>query len=291
MKLRGSAARETVEPPAVVASRGAAVTPAATPAVRGGWAPRLDGDLLVGAATTLVFLGLWQLAASRQWVNPLFFGSPLGIVRAGRDLVASGQLVEDFAASAKLFAAGFLLSVVVGVPGGILLGWYRRVAAALDPLLSVLYVTPRIALIPLIFVWFGIDFQAQVVIVFLTAFFPLLVTTMQGVKSIDQDLLRVARSFMASDRDLFVTLALPSALPFVISGLRLSMSMALIGVVVAEFFTGNTGLGQLITTAGISLQTNVAFVGVAVIAAIALLFNALLRRLEAALAGWREVES
>lgn len=260
-----------------------------TPPLHRRLAPRLDLDLLLGAATTLVFLAVWQVAATQGWVNTLFFGSPIGVLRAGRQLVANGQLLQDVLASARLFAVGLLLSVGVGVPLGIALGWYRRLAASLDPLLSVLYVTPRIALIPLIFVWFGIGFRAQVVIVFLTAFFPVLVTTAQGVKSIDPDLLRLARSFQASDTALFRTLALPSALPFIVSGLRLSISMALIGVVVAEFFTGNAGLGQLITTAGISLQTDIALVGVVVIAAIALVFNAAVRRFETAVAGWREV--
>ncbi|WNV77091.1 ABC transporter permease [Geodermatophilus sp. DSM 44513] len=247
------------------------------------------GSLAVSALSVTVFLCGWQLAAVFGWINPLFTSSPTGIGEALVELVREGELTEHLVASGRLFGLGFALSVVFALPAGILLGWYSRLAAVFDPFLQTLYVAPRIALIPVIFTWFGVGLQSQVVIVFITAFFPLLINTVSGVRAIDPSLLRVARSFMARDRDVFWTLALPSALPFIVSGLRLSMGMALIGVVVAEFFTGNVGLGALITTAGLSLQTDVAFVGVLVVTAFALLLNALLTRLEARVSAWKVV--
>jgi NitT/TauT family transport system permease protein len=266
----------------------ATAPPATRPRARARLRP---GNALVSAASVAGFLGLWQLAGSAGWIDPAFYGSPSGIVTAGRELIDSGQLASDTLASGKLFAVGFGLSVLIAIPGGIVLGWYRTVNAVFDPLVQMLYVTPRIALIPLIFVWMGIGFSAQVVIVVLTAFFPLLLNTIAGVRAIDQDLLRVARSFMAKDRQIFWTLALPTAVPFIMSGLQLATTMALIGVVVAEFFTGNTGLGSLITNAGVSLQTDQAFVGVVVIAGAALLLNALLNALERRLLRWKSTES
>lgn len=250
----------------------------------------VDTNIVIATVSLFAFLALWQAAAIFGWIDTLFTSSPLEVLQTGVRLAREGELWRHLGSSAKLFLTGFALSVVVGIPGGILLGWYPRLSAVFDPFVSILYVTPRIALIPLLFIWFGIGFQAQTVIVFLSAIFPLLINTIAGVKAIDPDLLRVARSFQARDRDIFTTLALPTALPFIVSGLRLSMGMALIGVVVAEFFTGNVGLGALITTAGISLQTDVAFVGVVVIAGLALLMTAALGRFEARLSRWRVQE-
>jgi NitT/TauT family transport system permease protein len=256
---------------------------------RARWRTWAVGNAAISTVSVVLFLAIWQLAASAGWVNPLFTSSPVGVVEALVRLIQDGELSQHLVASGKLFGLGFLLSVVFALPAGILLGWYGRLSAVFDPFLQTLYVAPRIALIPVIFTWFGVGLRSQVVIVFITAFFPLLINTVAGVRAIDPALLRVARSFMARDRTIFWTLALPSALPFIISGLRLSMGMALIGVVVAEFFTGNVGLGALITTAGLSLQTDVAFVGVLVVTAFALLLNALLSRLEARVSAWKVV--
>jgi NitT/TauT family transport system permease protein len=249
--------------------------------------PKLDANLFISCASIVLILGIWQASATLGWVDPLFTSSPIGIAAALIELARSGDLWVDIIASAKLFLAAFVLSVAVALPGGVLLGWYRKLSAAFDPFLYVLYVTPRIALIPLIFVWFGVGFRSQLVIVFVTAFFPLLVNVVAGVRSIDQNLVRVAKSFMARDRDIFLTLALPSALPFIVSGLRLTVVMALIGVVVAEFFTGQEGLGALITTAGISMRTDIAFAGVIVVAVFALVLTGLVGVMEKRLGRWR----
>jgi ABC-type nitrate/sulfonate/bicarbonate transport system permease component len=243
---------------------------------------------LISFLSVTAFLVLWEVAYRAGWANPLFVSAPTRVAVAFWDL-AQGELWTHIAASAKLLAVGFGLSVVTAIPLGILMGWYRPLAAVLDPFVSILYATPRIALIPLIFVWFGIGFGAQVVIVYLVAVFPLLINTMQGFRSIDNDLLKMSQSFMARDRSILMTIGLPASVPFMVAGMRMSLTLGLIGIVVAEFFTGSVGIGAMITRAASGLRTDNAFVGVIIIALAALLFNALLGGLERRLNRWKVV--
>ncbi|QOC93400.1 ABC transporter permease [Micromonospora craniellae] len=244
--------------------------------------------LVLGTASVIAFLTTWQIAADQGWVNVLFTSSPLAIVQAGQDIWSNGQLALNFKASAELFVLGFLLSVAIAIPLGIAMGWYRWFDAIVDPFVSILYATPRIALIPLVLVWAGIGFESRLIVVVLAAVFPLLINTIAGVRATDPQLLRVSRSYLGSDLAIFRTLVIPSAIPYIISGLRHAINQALIGVVVAEFFGGNIGLGAMITSAGLELRTDIAFVGVLIIAGSALLLTALLRIIESRLTAWRE---
>jgi NitT/TauT family transport system permease protein len=244
--------------------------------------------LLIGLLSVAVFLVLWQLAADNRWVNPLFTSSPTAILRAGRQLYQSGQLMPYVRSSAQLFLYGFLLSVIIAIPLGVAMGWYRRFDAVLDPFISILYATPRIALIPLVLVWAGIGFQSRLVVVVLSAVFPLLINTVAGVRATDQQLLQVASAYTARDLAVFRTIVLPGAVPYIVSGLRHAINQALIGVVVAEFFAGNTGLGAMITSAGLELRTDIALLGVLIIAVASLILTGLLRLLERRLTSWRD---
>jgi NitT/TauT family transport system permease protein len=239
-------------------------------------------------ASVLAFVIFWQIASDTGLIRSLFFSSPLEVVRTGWGMILSGELAEDIIASGSLFITGFGLSVLLAIPLGMLIGWYRSVGAIFDPFITVLYVIPRIAIMPLIFVWFGVGFNAQVVIVFLLAFFPLLINTMAGMRSLDRDQLRVASSFMARDIDIFRTIALPASVPHIFSGIRHAMSMSLTGVVVAEFFMGNVGLGSLMLKSGATLRADRVFVGVVAIAVFALVFTFVMDRIDARLGRWRD---
>lgn len=235
----------------------------------------------------ILFLVIWQVGSDTGYIHPLFFSSPISILSTAWRITLSGELLTNLAASGALFLVGFALSVALALPLGILFGWYSRPAAVAEPFISVLYVTPRIAILPLIFVWVGVGFNAQVVIVVLMAFFPLLINTMAGVRSLDPQLLKVARSFMASDLAVFRTIALPASVPHIFSGLRHAMSMALTGVVVAEFFMGNVGVGSMMFKAGSSLDSARVFVGVFAIGFFALLFTYLMELVDQHLSRWR----
>ncbi|MPZ88613.1 MAG: ABC transporter permease subunit, partial [Nitriliruptorales bacterium] len=170
---------------------------------------------------------------------------------------------------------------------GVLVGWYRYIEYALDPFITFLYTSPRIAFMPLLIIWLGIGLASKVAIVFLGALFPIIISTASGIKSTDADLLGVARSFNASDRQIFATIALPGAVPSIISGLRLGLAHGLIGIVVGELVAATAGVGYRMTQAGANFQTDLVFVLLGTIATVGVLLTALMRRLERRFDKWR----
>jgi NitT/TauT family transport system permease protein len=202
-------------------------------------------------------------------------------------MFADGSIYEHLQASATEFFTGFALAVVVGVPLGILMGWYSRLNAVLEPFVSALYATPRIALLPLVVIWFGIGLGSKVAIVFLGAIFPILVNTITGVRTIDADFIKVARSFGSTDRQMFLTVALPSSVPLLLTGLRLGLGHALVGIVVGEMYGATQGLGYLIAVAGARFQTDKVMVGILLIASLGIALTELLRAIERRFERWR----
>jgi ABC-type nitrate/sulfonate/bicarbonate transport system permease component len=237
--------------------------------------------------SVLLVLGLWQLLASTGVINKTLAGSPWGIVQAFRQLANNG-LGGDVLASAKLFAVGLLIAIGIGVVAGVAIGWSSILGALFEPWIAILYAMPIIALLPLIILWFGLGFEAQLIMVLLISVFPVLVGVLTGVRNVDPDLVELARSFRGKDRDVLRTVVLPSVIPYFVAGVRLSIGGALIGVVVAEYFLGNKGIGGLIVTAGNLVQPNEVFVGVVILAVSAVIMTSLLRYGERKLQRWRE---
>jgi NitT/TauT family transport system permease protein len=157
----------------------------------------------------------------------------------------------------------------------------------LDPFVSALYATPRIALLPLMMIWFGIGLGSKIAIVFLGAVFPILVNTITGVRTINADFVKVARSFGSNDRQIFLTVALPSSVPLLLTGLRLGLGHALIGIVVVEMYGATAGLGFLIAVSGARFQTDKVMVGIIIIAALGVALTELLRVVERRFERWR----
>ena len=242
---------------------------------------------LIGTCSMLNFLAFWELSVVLEWVNPLFTSSPSLIVRAGYEMFADGSIYPHLAVSGQEFLVGYGMAIVIGVPLGILMGWYGRINAVLDPFVSALYATPRIALLPLIMIWFGIGIMSKIAIVFLGAIFPILVNTITGVRTLNADFVKVARSFGASDRQIFLTVALPSSVPLLLTGLRLGLGHALVGIVVGEMYGATHGLGFLIATAGARFQTDKLMVGIILIAAAGVALTELLRLIERRFERWR----
>jgi ABC-type nitrate/sulfonate/bicarbonate transport system permease component len=251
---------------------------------------RRNENVLLGGAAVLVFLAFWEAAVAFGLVNPLFTSAPSRILRTGYQMFADGSILYDLQVSGLEFAVGYGLAVLVGVPLGILMGWYRRLDAVLDPFVSALYATPRIALLPLVMIWFGIGLASKIAIIFLGAVFPILVNTITGVRTIGADFIKVARSFGASDRQLFFTVALPSSVPLLLAGLRLGLGHALIGIVVGEMYGATAGIGFLISVSGARFQTDRVMVGIIIIALAGVLMTSLLRAIERRFERWRPNE-
>jgi ABC-type nitrate/sulfonate/bicarbonate transport system permease component len=243
--------------------------------------------VVLGVAGVVVALAAWEIAYRLGAVNKVTGSSPSGVWKGGRVLVDNHLLFSAMWSTTKLFLIGFSICVGVGLVVGLVLGWYKTLHAVLDPWVTMLYAAPRLALIPLVVVWFGIGFEAQVVVVFLVGVFPMIINTMAGVAAMERTHLRVARSFLATNKDVLLTIALPGAVPFIISGIRQTLVLSLTGVVVAEYFLGDTGVGGLIFKSGETLETGQAFVGVAFFAVAAVLLTIALGAVEKHFDKWR----
>ena len=235
----------------------------------------------------MAVLGVWQLTATFKLANPVLVSSPINVVRTGYELINSGVLGTAVASTGKLFLVSISISIVSGVLIGAVIGWYRMINGLIDPLVSIAYATPRIALIPLITVWFGIGFEARVLIVWLLAVFPIIINVATGVGTIDRDLVEVSRSFLAKSTDILRHVAIPGAVPAIVSGIRQGILLGLIGVVVAEYFVGDTGVGGLIFNAGLVLNTSVVYLGALIFAGAALVLTMLLKMVERRVDKWR----
>jgi NitT/TauT family transport system permease protein len=248
---------------------------------------RYEGGILGGVAV-LIVLGIWQAIWSyTDWISPLFFSGPTAISKAFWVSLTEGNLLADLSFSSKNFAIGFGLALVSGVVFGVIIGWYRRIRLIFDPFLNALYAAPRIAMMPLIIMWFGIGMWSKVFIIFLSAFFPILVNTVAGIRNMDRDLLRAARAFCASDWQIFKTLAIPGSVPFIVTGIRQGLAVGLIGVVVGEMLGSSEGIGFMIAYGGQTFQTDTLFVGFVIIAFAGIVLSALAERLERRFSRWR----
>jgi len=236
----------------------------------------------------LVVLTAWEIYG--RSVNPILFTYPTAIAAAFIELVAKGELQRFLLQSLEVFAYGFALAVVVGIPLGIFLARSATLSLALEPYLHALYSTPTVAFIPLIVLWFGFRVPAKVVIVFLFMVFPVLINTQQGVKNLNRDLLEVARSFCSSERRLWSDLIIPSALPFILAGVNLAIGRGLVGMIVAEFFTSVAGLGYMIVQYANSFETAKLFVPIVVLMALGVTLIGLIKVIERKVAPWQNRE-
>jgi NitT/TauT family transport system permease protein len=268
------AAAEGIKPRALAAPPG----PGLSPVVRA---------RVLGTAAVVLFVAAWEAVVWLGAVNPLFTSSPSRIVSTFAQLVHEGRLWTDIRVSGSEFLLGFALAVLVGIPVGLGMGWYRDVSAVLQPFVSALYSTPRIALLPLLIIWLGIGIWSKVAVVFLVAVFQILISTEAGVRSADESLIRTARSFGAKERQIFTTIVLPGAVPFLVAGLRLGLGQALIGIVVGELYAATAGIGFEIAVAGETFQTDRVFVGIVILASASILLMWALRRLELRFESWR----
>jgi ABC-type nitrate/sulfonate/bicarbonate transport system permease component len=243
--------------------------------------------LIYGTFAVVCILILWEICWQLGAISPLFFSGPSAVATKFVELAINGNLVADAIYTGKNFIIGFFLALVVAVPLGVLLGWYRRLNLFFDPIISALYAMPRIALFPLIIIWFGIDSGSKVFIVFLSAVFPILVNTTAGVRNIDPDLLKAARAFCAQDWQIFVTVALPYSVPFILAGVRQGVALGLIGAIIGELFVGSEGIGYMISYAGQMFQTDTLLVGVVIVMAAGMMLTAISERVQRYFQKWR----
>ena len=244
-----------------------------------------------GAAVIVFILGGWEILSWTGAVNPMFSSSPSRIVLKGITLFKEGDIYQHISASGKLFLAGYILSAVVGVPLGIVMGWFKRVNWALAPIMAAFYTTPRIALMPLFIIWLGLGFKSQLVLVFLSGVFNIALNMQTAMYSLDKDLNRTAIAYGANQWQLFFTVALPESVPYLMTALRLASGRAFAGVVGAEVFGGAKGVGYLIQYSGATFQTDVVFVCVIILAVFGVALDRILFRINRHFDKWRSYDN
>jgi NitT/TauT family transport system permease protein len=243
---------------------------------------------ILGTASVGIFLVLWELVGNTfKLINPMFMSAPSLVFNAAIQLFSSGEIFNDLYVSGIELFWGYLLSALFAIPFGIMIGWYKKVSHIFDPFVNAMNATPRVALLPLVIIWLGIGILSKVGIIFLGAVFPIPINTRDGVKTTPHNLLTAARSFGASEWMIFKTVVLPSTIPFILSGLRLGLGRAIVGVMVGELYAATAGIGFMITVAGATFQTDKVFVGVAVFALTGMLGMELLTRVEKRFSSWR----
>lgn len=242
---------------------------------------------MISTLSVIMFLVLWETASYYRWINPLFISSPIAILVAAKSLIVDGTFWTNIGVSAYEFLWGFVLAAAIGIPMGIFAGWNATFNSIISPFISALYVTPKVALLPVIVIAFGIGLTSKIVIVFLMAFFPIVMSAQKAMSTLDQNLIKAARSFSASEFQIFTTIALPSTVPFLLNGIRLGLGQGLIAIVVGEMFASTAGIGYQLTNAGQNLRTDEMFVGVLVIALTGVLLNALIGVIEKRFSLWK----
>jgi NitT/TauT family transport system permease protein len=244
--------------------------------------------LILGSIAVLAFLTIWELVGNvYQLINPMFMSAPSLVWNAAVQLFSSGEIYNDLYVSGVEFFWGYILSVIVAIPFGIAVGWYKRMSYIFDPFINAMNATPRVALLPLVIIWLGIGIMSKIGIIFLGAVFPILINTRDGVKTTPMNLLTAARSFGASEWMVFKTVVLPSTVPFILTGMRLALGRALVGVMVGELYAATAGIGFMITVAGATFQTDKVFVGVLIFALSGMFSMELLTKIERRFDRWR----
>lgn len=237
------------------------------------------GAVLLPVGTVLVFLFAWDAAVRVSGSN--LFPKPLEVARGIQELAAKGLLVKYIVASLYRVSWGFGGAVLIGVPLGLGLGWFRAAFLAMNPLIQILRPISPIAWIPVAILWFGVSDAAPVFLIFLASVFPITVSAMAAVQNMQSVYLRAAQNFGLSGLELFRRVILPAALPQIITGIRIALGVAWLVVVAAEMIAVNSGLGYLIIDArNAGKRYDLVVAGMVLIGGIGLVLDLLVRRLE-----------
>ncbi len=269
------------------------------PSARARWSRALEvyQGPLISLTSVVAFFAVWEWIGTHClfWdlvgrdckSSPLFVSAPSKITAAALKMIGTGEIWENLLVSGQEFLIGFVLAIGLAIPFGLLLGWYRTFNYIFEPFVSALNATPRVALTPLLIIWLGIGIWSKVALVFLGGVFPIIINTQSGVRSLDETLLRAARSFGANDRQIFRTIALPASVPFILAGIRVGLGRALVGIVVGELVGATAGIGLMMANAAAMFQTDRLFVGLFIITVFGVVLTNLANRLEHRFDAWR----
>jgi NitT/TauT family transport system permease protein len=263
-----------------------AVNPDLKPQGKGGVLRRLRRIPLAGVLSVVGGLLLWELISRYLVANALFLAGPIQIIGAIVSLASTGELGHHIAVSAAEFAIGYVIASVLGILCGLAMAGSVTMKRVMQPWISGLYATPTIALAPLFILWLGIGIWSKVLVVVTLVIFPVAINTEAGLRTTSERLIEMLRSFGATPAQIFLKVSLPSALPFILTGLKLGIGRGLIGVVVAELFGSRAGLGRLISASADAFNMPDLFAGVVVLAVAGTVLTAAFSWIERTLVPW-----
>jgi len=262
--------------------------------------PRLDGPVrfrargfaprespAAGAATLVLLLVLWQVAAWRGWISTTFLSTPLDIARAIAALAESGELWAHLSVSLQRLAIGWSAGTVAGLIVGFAAGLYSLTRSPAMAVVSALFPIPKIALVPLFIIWFGIGEGSKVITLAFGVFFPTVIATVAGIDGVPRGLIRMGQSFGLPRRSIVRKIVLPGALPSILAGFRITTATAIILLVAAEMIGAEKGIGAFVLSAGNLYDVDNLMAGIVLLSAIGLAASWLIGRVERALLGWR----
>jgi NitT/TauT family transport system permease protein len=248
---------------------------------------RQSQDRIITFISPLVLLVLWEISVRLGLLDARFFPAPTSIVSTFISLVQSGELLINTWISLQRLFFGFLLGGIPALVLGIVMGLYRPIRAAIDPLIAATYPIPKSAILPLILLIFGLGEASKIVMVAIGVFFPVVINTVAGVLEIDRIYHDVSKNFGASRWQVFLTVALPGAMPLIMTGIKLGVGMGLILIAIAEMVGAESGLGFMIWNAWQTFSVETMYVGLVVIAILGFLFSVVLNELERFIIPWK----
>lgn len=248
---------------------------------------RINARIRYGTLSLVVVAVIWEAIVRLGVVDPRFLAPPSAAAAAGWQLAASGTLWPHAWASLVEFFWGTGIGVLVGMIIGFLMAQSSTFNAAVAPTVWAIYAVPRTAFVPLLLVWFGIGLASKAAMVFLGVVFPIIANTYLGVRAVDPYVLRAARSFSATRREVVAKVMLPSAVPYLVDGLRLGTGRGIVGVIIAELYVSREGIGFLIRQSSLNFQTATLIFGVVLVAAFGIVVSQALIWIERRYAGWR----
>lgn len=240
---------------------------------------------MITVASVALVLIVWEIFGRR--INPVFGSYPSAIAEAFWELLITGQLWSALYESLRPFVIGYALAIIVGVPLGLFIGGFRAAEAALGLYITAGYAMPLVALVPLLILWLGLGFAVKVAVIFLMALFPICINTWLGVTAVPKTLIEVGKSFVAPDTVILRRIILPATLPYIMAGIRLAVGRAVVGMVIAEFFTTISGLGAVIINSANNFDTATMFVPIIILMLMAIGLNWLIGFVERRVAPWQ----
>lgn len=245
-------------------------------------ARHLPGVLIIGA-----FLATWELAPRLGWVESAFLPPLSEVLTTGVALARDGQLTAHVTESLLRSLLGFSLAIVLGVPAGLLIGWFRSVSNAIHPLLELFRCTPALALLPVFILLLGIGESSKIALVLYSCSWPILLNTISAVRNVDPLLIKSARTLGLSTTQLLWKVILPAAVPTIFVGFRLAGAISLVALVAAEMLGAKAGLGYLIQYSQYNFQIPQMYAGIIAIACLGILFTQTLAALERRFTRWK----